>query len=95
MEPAMGTDPYLPFGSASLRTMVQSPIPWLPGHNDTPRIYAVSPLTAYNSRGRSLCGGKEIKARVHPPETSIVKALCQSEALLLTTSRRPGFSGIQ
>jgi hypothetical protein len=53
------------------------------------------PLTAYNSRSRSLCGGKEIKARVHPPEISIVKALCQSEALLLTTSRRPGFSGIQ
>ena len=51
--------------------------------------------TAYNSRSRSLCGGKEIKARVHPPETSIVKTFCQSNAFIPTTSRRPGFSGIQ
>ena len=37
-----------------------------------------SPTTAYNSRSRSLCGGKEIKARVHPPDASIVKAFSQS-----------------
>ena len=49
----------------------------------------------HNSRSRSLCGGKEIKARVSPPEYSIVKAFCQSLSFLLTTSRRPGFSGIQ
>ena len=28
--------------------------------------------------GRSLCGGKEIKARVHPPETATVKVFGQS-----------------
>ena len=39
-----------------------------------------SPATACNSRSRSLCGGKEIKARVCPPETSTVKAFGQSSA---------------
>jgi len=107
--PPWGRALCLPFGSASLRT--NGPSPRLPftaepamgtGPSSSLRLrfapdkWSVpkAPVCC-NSRSRSLCGGKEVKARVYPPETAIVKTFCQSWVRLHTTSRRPGFSGIQ
>jgi hypothetical protein len=48
-------------------------------------------LKPYNSRSRSLCGGKEIKARVSPSESSIAKAYFQSLAFSIPPTEDRAF----